>query len=483
MPRFIDFLRTDAKWQAQYRDQSLNARKCRAVLARLIQQTESQAFDQNKLQIICTYTPLQALLAYFWASQTGMLAAVVSPRGLAKLIEGLAADVIGQLWVPKGHRLPLEHLPMSVCRIDLSFDDVTDATIPTAAANAARLVFCTSGTTGKAKRVVHSEQVLLSNAKVVSDYLHLQATDRSYCVFPLQYMYGLSTTLCSLWSDSHIMYNEFVQPDHIANDVVNHQITLLPILGEWSPALVQNWQAQGYQPKRLLLINASDRLLYQQAQALLPFASEFWNNLGQTESAPRIFAVNLSQIADLTTVSHQGIIAAGRPVHPEIRLRLSQQHDQNTGVLQYQTPFCMLGYLQDNGSLLAPAAWIDSGDLFHQGADGLWFWIGRDSHTIKVQGELISLRTVTDQLLQHQEISGVGYTTNAKGELCAFVESDTDSEGFRIELSRLLFNSLRGRRASVRIVESLPRTESGKIDYYHLNQSVAAVITQTPTHS
>lgn len=483
MPRFIDFLHSDANWHAQYRDQSLNARACRAVLARLIVQTDSQTFDPRKLQIICTYTPLQALLAYFWASQTGMLAAVVSPRGLAKLIEGLEPEVMGQLWVPKGHRLPLEHLPMSVCRIDLSFDDVTDATIPTAAANAARLVFCTSGTTGKAKRVVHSEQVLLSNAKVVSEYLHLTATDRSYCVFPLQYMYGLSTTLCSLWSDSHILYNEFVQPEHIANDVVNRGITVLPILGEWSPALVQNWHAQGFQPQRLLLINASDRLLYQQAQALLPFASEFWNNLGQTESAPRIFAVNLSQIEDLTTVSHQGIIAAGRPVHPEIRLRLSQQHDQQTGVLQYQTPFCMLGYLQDNGMLLTPSDWIDSGDLFHQGHDGLWFWIGRDSHTIKVQGELISLRTVTDQLLQHQEISGVGYTTNANGELCAFVESDTDSEGFRIELNRLLFNSLRGRRASVRIVESLPRTESGKIDYYHLNQSVAAVQTQSPTHS
>lgn len=482
--RFIRFLQSSCRWQAHYRGMQLDATRARAVLQQLLPQLPALA--QDRLQVFVAQHPLQALMAYFLASWCGLRLAVVSPRGLAKLLDGLALSEVGFVIAPEGVRLPDTQL--TVCRVQLRFDESAaafSATEPAEAlldqadnlpaTQAAQLVFCTSGTTGKAKRVIHDEQVLLANAQVVQRYLHLHDQDHSYCVFPLHYMYGLSTTLCALWSDSRVSFNEFIQPQQLASAVQQQGVTVLPILGEWCAALATAWQQQAFAPQRLLIINASDRLLQHQAQQLLPIATEFWNNLGQTESAPRLFAIELKALPELAHACHQGIVAVGRPVDPSIHLELRDCFRASSGKLFYQTPFLMRGYLHDDGHIEPPPHWIDSGDLFHCDAQGLWYWLGRDSHSLKVQGELISLRTVTDQLLEHQDVTGVGYTTNAHGDLCAFIESHRECPQLSAELSSMLTRFLRGRRMRVQLLQSLPRTESGKIDFYQLNQRAMQV--------
>lgn len=482
--RFIDFLHQQASWSAQYKECVLNAQAVAAVLSEL-EKSELASVDKKKLHVFCTFTPIQTLMAYFVASHFGLMVAIVSPRGLQKLLDGLEPALLGPMIIPNGHQSPNRFWSGEVLKIDLEISTPCFGNINlNSSTESARFIFCTSGTTGKAKRVIHNEQTLIANAKVVANYLQLERDDHTYCVFPLQFMYGLSSTLCTLWSDSHISYGEFVMPSLVASYVQQHQVTVLPLLGDWSTELKDTWQINQFDSKRLILINASDRLINQQAADLLPWASQFWNNLGQTESAPRLFAVELVARNNLEAMTFKGTIAAGYPVDPAIKCRLKNV-ENGIGSLWYHTPYAMEGYLQDDGSIIQPSSWINSGDLFYQGSDHLWYWVGRNSHTIKVNGELVPLNSVTNQLLMQKGVSGVGYVTNKKGDLCAFVESQSQCENFRSMLTNMMTETLRGKRSQVRFINKLPRTENGKVDFslLHLNQtdSVVAQALQT-TH-
>lgn len=467
--RFIDFLETSNTWYACYKGEQINAEYVTGFLA-TTRKGPLGELDNDKLHVFCVFSPLQALLSYFVGSYLGLTCAVVSPRSLNKLLDGYDKSQLGTIITPIGRKCPV--LPEGVGTLELSFAPATTVSHPLypASERAARFVFCTSGTTGKAKRVLHCETSLVNNAKIVANYLNLQKSDLSYCVFPMQYMYGLSTSLCALHSGSGIEYGEFVSATLAARYVMNHPVTVFPVLGEWSHELSQEWSA-GYKTQRLILLNASDRLLQSQAMEIMPWASEFWNNLGQTESAPRIFALELKQFEDLAEVCHNNTVSVGYPVDEEIEVKLVNKHPlTGVGNLYYKTPFKMLGYLQDDGTVREVEAYSDSGDLFFQDNADRWHWITRSSHTIKVNGELVPLTSITNKILNYKEVSGVGYVTNKKGELCTFVESSREDGILLRELVSLMANTLRGKSSKVALVPKLPRMENGKVDLSELRQ-------------
>ncbi|MEQ3529877.1 MULTISPECIES: class I adenylate-forming enzyme family protein [Pseudoalteromonas] len=467
--RFIDFLHPTASWVARYKNEKVDAEYVSNLLA-TVGMGPLGELDREKLHVFCVFSPVQALLSYFVGSYLGLTCAVVSPRSLNKLLNGFDNRKLGTIITPLGRKTPA--LPEGTESLSLNFTTpklVGGALNPTI--QKARFIFCTSGSTGKAKRVVHCESSLINNAKIVSEYLHLREDDISYCVFPMQYMYGLSTSLCALHSNSVIEYGEFVSPSLVASYVKNNPVTVLPILGEWSQELSQVWK-QGFSPERLIILNASDRLLQSQAEEVMPWATEFWNNLGQTESAPRIFALELTQFPNLAAVCHNNTVSVGYPVDAAIEVKLVNKSPvTGIGNLFYKTPFKMLGYLQDDGSMQSTDIFSDSGDLFTQDSAGRWHWITRSSHTIKVNGELVPLTSVTNQILNYKQVSGVGYITNKKGELCTYIESSCIDDALRIELSSLLASTLRGKRSKVALVPKLPRTENGKLDLSELRQS------------
>ena len=467
--RFIDFLGTKQTWVAKYGKKSINAEFVSNLLS-TVNAGPLGELDKQKLHVFCVYSPLQALLSYFIGSYLGLTCAVVSPRSLNKLLDGYDVSKLGVIVTPIGRKAPV--LPQKVKSLELNYSPTLVATTESLqpSDSKAQFVFCTSGSTGKAKRVVHCETGLVNNALVVSNYLGLTQTDSSYCVFPMQYMYGLSTTLCALHSGSEISYGEFVSPSLVASYAMKNHVTVLPILGEWSYELSQVWLS-GFEPNRLILLNASDRLLQSQALEVMPWATAFWNNLGQTESGPRIFALELKQFTDLNEVCHNNTVSVGYPGDESIKVKLvNKSVDTGVGNLYYKTPFKMVGYLLDCGEVQSVEAFSDSGDLFKQDEQGRWHWVTRSSHTIKVNGELVPLTSLTNKILNFEAVSGVGYVTNKKGELCTFVESSDVNEALHTELTSLMTHTLRGKRSRVSLVPKLPRTENGKLDLSELRQ-------------
>ncbi len=477
--RFVDLL-NDATWTAAYRDTTLDASRARSLVERAAQQLVGAADTgacSKTLTVFCAFTPLETLLCYCIASRLGLLAAVMSPRTSTRFLADLGPAFKVQVVAPSGHKLPDSALRHGVHLLDLNPDGLPSdlSGIPMLApARECRLVFCTSGTTGKPKRVICAESRLIDNAKMVANYLGLTAEDRTLCTFPVYFMYGLSTTLCTLLTGGHIDFYDFLHPGLLATKVVEGGSTVLPLIGDWADGLMERWRQMGFAPQRLLLLNASDRLTLQQARTLLPFASALWNNFGQTESGPRLFAINLSQIDDLETVSYRGTIAPGFPAFGELELRIGHTDEADgCGVLSYRTPYAMLGYLNDDASVTRPDDWIASGDLFCRASNGAYLWAGRAAHTMKVNGQFVSLRALADDLLTYQTVTGVGYAHGKIGELCLFVESERPASDLSAQLHQVVARTLRGRHSDIRIVPALPRTESGKIDFKQLNITLA----------
>ena len=497
--RFVDLL-NNAAWTATYRDVTLDP----SSAGRLVEQaarrlhdaqqaahdalrsatgatdaTDATDGDAQQLTVFCAFTPLETLLCYCIASRLGLLAAVLSPRTLPRFLDDIGTGLAVRLVAPSGHKLPDAAASYGALLIDLSpnaADDSAEATarpLP-APTQECRLVFSTSGTTGKPKRVLCAESRLIGNAAMVAAYLGLQASDRTLCTFPVHFMYGLSTSLCTLLTGGHIDYCDFLHPGLLASKVEQLGVTVLPVIGDWADGLSERWQQLGYAPQRLLLLNASDRLTLQQAATLLPHATALWNNFGQTESGPRMFAINLSQIADLDSVSYRGTIAPGFPAFDALELRIAPADDADgCGVLSYRTPYAMLGYLNDDGSITPPPEWIASGDLFRRAANGAYLWAGRAAHTIKVNGQFVSLRALADDLLTYQTVTGVGYARGSVDQLCLFVEAEQPASDLGAKLHRVVARALRGKHSDIRIVPALPRTESGKIDFKQLNLTLA----------
>jgi acyl-coenzyme A synthetase/AMP-(fatty) acid ligase len=510
--RFVDLL-NNAAWTATYRDATLTPHSARRLVERAASRLHhaelaaQQALraatgaavpapahapaaapapaDSRQLTVFCAFTPLETLLCYCVASRLGLLAAVLSPRTLPRFLDDVGPGLAVRLVAPSGHKLPdaaasygalLLDLAPAIADADADADDApSDASSGPAPAPAqeCRLVFSTSGTTGKPKRVLCAESRLIGNAAMVAGYLGLRASDRTLCTFPAHFMYGLSTSLCTLLTGGHIEYCDFLHSGLLASKVVERGITVLPVIGDWADGLSERWRQLGHVPQRLLLLNASDRLTRRQAETLLPHASALWNNFGQTESGPRMFAVNLSQIDDLGSVTYFGTIAPGFPAFDALQLRIAGDDADGCGELSYRTPYAMLGYLNDDGSIAPAPEWIASGDLFRRAANGAYLWAGRAAHTIKVNGQFVSLRALADDLLTYQTVTGVGYARGHVDELYLFVEAEQPASDLGAQLRRVVARTLRGKYSDIRIVPALPRTESGKIDFKQLTLTLA----------
>ena len=493
--RFVDLL-NNAAWTATYRDATLAPHSARRLVERAASRLHhaegaaraalrsatgaaASSAHARQLTVFCAFTPLETLLCYCVASRLGLLAAVLSPRTLPRFLDDVGPGLAVRLVAPSGHKLPDAAASYGALLLDLAPDRVSDADDESSApapapARECRLVFSTSGTTGKPKRVLCAESRLIGNAAMVAGYLGLRASDRTLCTFPVHFMYGLSTSLCTLLTGGHIEYCDFLHPGLLASKVAERGITVLPVIGDWADGLSERWRQLGHAPQRLLLLNASDRLTRQQAETLLPHATALWNNFGQTESGPRMFAINLSQIEDLGGVTYFGTIAPGFPAFDALQLRIDGGDDASgCGELSYRTPYAMLGYLNDDGSVTPPPEWIASGDLFRRAANGAYLWAGRAAHTIKVNGQFVSLRALADDLLAYQTVTGVGYARGNVDELCLFVEAEQPASDLGAQLRRVVARTLRGKYSDIRIVPALPRTESGKIDFKQLNLTLA----------
>ncbi len=280
------------------------------------------------------------------------------------------------------------------------------------APNTMRVLMYTSGTTGKPKGVMLSEENLLSNTEGFGDALDFGADEKVLMALPLFHAYGLIVTLYALTKGVTLALVPNFNPRKIISLVAEEQITILPLVPTIFSFVAENLKKLGANVFKSLKVCVSGGASL--PPSLLKSLEEaadmtILEGYGLTETSP-VIAVNR-----LSKGSIPGSV--GLPLN-NVQVRLvddagqviQQESGQNSpvGEIQAKGPNVMLGYFnlpEATEETLTKDGWLKTGDLGHFDAEGnLYISGGRKKDLIIKAGENIAPLRIENTLYQHSAI-------------------------------------------------------------------------------
>lgn len=331
------------------------------------------------------------------------------------------------------------------------------------------LLLSTSGTTGSAKFVRLSADAILANARQIATALAIGPAEVGVGHLALHYSYGWSVLASHLVSgaavalmDDSIMSPTFWPTVEAAGGThfpgVPFHYTALARFGLGVvPASVTTFtQAGGALDLRF------QRKIHEQAQAR---GAGFFVMYGQTEAGPRIttlpardFEAKAGSVGlaleggVLTVLDDEGhLLPAGQAGH-----------------VTYTGGNVMMGYATNRAELAAgddQHGRLETGDLGYLDEEGFLFLTGRSKRISKIFGLRISLDEIEARLTE----AGPCAALDAQEKILVFHEPDADDMRARISaLAEAL--GLPSAAFNARVVDSLPRKSSGKLDYNALKE-------------
>jgi long-chain acyl-CoA synthetase len=328
------------------------------------------------------------------------------------------------------------------------------------------LLLSTSGSTGNPKLVRQSRQNLLSNAEAIVGYLRIGPTDRPVTSLPLHYTYGFSILSSHLHAGATLLvtdrsvmeksfwdfFSEAAATSFAGVPYTYQMLKRLGFLRRNSGALRTLTQAGG---------KLNDALIREFAEYAARTGIDFFVMYGQAEATARISYVPAAQA--LEKAGSIGVAIPGGElflVDPKGREITAAGVE---GQLRYRGANVTMGYAENradlalgderNGTLL-------TGDLARRDADGYYYITGRLSRIVKLFGKRVSLEDL-EQICLGLVLEVACLGTEDRVTICI-----TDGQ-HQVALPRLLAErtAIHASVYQVRVVDSLPRTSSGKINY------------------
>ncbi|MDX7993230.1 AMP-binding protein [Xenorhabdus littoralis] len=451
-------------WRVKVKNQSYNGADFTAMTQSAITQilTHSANYKTNRkmLFVFLIRNNLEGMLYYFIASALKLKAMIVNIRDITTiqmLIEedNIAAYVMSpvcQARVPINKKIVLTSHSISTNYIRPTYDFTP---FPYA-----YFYFMTSGTTGKPKLIQYKEIRLTGNADQVRRYLKITSDDNTLCIFPIQYMYGLSTMLSTLISEGGLIFEHY-QLNSISEIINFYSINTLPLIGDLMLPLSKILAES--RTRLTTILNASDSLLTFQATQIMNSCDVLWNNFGQTESGPRLFCHKFETTNDIEKKSRNGVVAPGFVISDGIKIQL-KEIDSITSFKQmyYQTPYSSDGYINRQLILLPNDRWFNSGDLFEKDNDECYYWISRTVNEFKINGKFFPEKEISNQIIQKFGYVSHYFSKTSKGLIEINIESTVEKEIIN-NIKVLLSNSWCHYDFVVNVIPIIPKTSTGKI--------------------
>ncbi len=387
-------------------------------------------------------------------------------------------DVLERLQLKAGQEVPL-----FIEQMENEKNEWVQVALPaTQSSDLAALLF-TSGSTGNPKGVMLSQQNLLAGARIVCEYLELNAEDRLLAALPFSFDYGLNQLLAGVYCGARVRLLEFTFGIQIVQCLEQERISCLagvPTLWGILTTATPKFCAQTLPQLRLMTnsggaldLQTIDRL--RQAQPTADLILMY----GLTE-AFRSTYVPAEQLA-----THLDSIGWAIP---ETEIFLVDENNQTCaiggkGMLVHSGPTVALGYWNNpdaTAKVFRPdprspdgvGTVVYSGDYAIQQEDGSFRFLGRKDTLIKSSGFRISPTEVEQVLLAHsvvQSAAVIGLPDPLLGQrIHAICVGGTDEE--TAALLRFAAQSLASHQLprSVEWVTKLPTTSHGKVDYTRL---------------
>ena len=333
------------------------------------------------------------------------------------------------------------------------------------------VLLTTSGSTGSPKLVRLSKTNLESNARSIIEYLHITAEERPITGLPRYYSFGLSIINSHLLAGATLLLTpaSYVEREfwQFANENSFTSFSGVPYTFEIMKKL-KLWKQP--MPTLRTLTQAGGKLSNELLQFFMekyePQGVKFYLMYGQTEATAR-----MSYLEPEYGLTKLGSIGKGIPdgtfslIDDDGRVI---EGANIVGELVYEGANVSLGYAECAADLMKGDdnhGMLHTGDLACRDEDGFYFIAGRKKRFLKLFGNRISLDYVETLLKEKQkECVCVGddskliiYTTDNnydENEIIDFIVS-------RTKIVRTVF--------SVRHINEIPRSESGKILYKELS--------------
>ncbi|MBB4630669.1 acyl-CoA ligase (AMP-forming), exosortase A system-associated [Sphingosinicella soli] len=423
--------------------------------------------------------------ALLGAMRAGAVAIPVNPVLKAPQVEHIIADSGATVLLTNSARAQTLRGTPRTCRVLRAEKDwgalMTGAPVSVdRAADDLAAILYTSGSTGRPKGVMLSHANLALGAESVSEYLGIGPEDRTLCVLPLAFDYGLNQVLTALRQGGAAILLDYLLPRDVVKAVVRHKATgLAGVPPLWMQLAEVEWPAEARGLR--YITNSGGRMpaaLTKRLRDLLP-ATKIYLMYGLTEAFrstfldPALVDTHPDSIGRAIPRAELNVLNAdGTPAAPG-----------EPGELVHAGPLVAQGYWNDPERTAvrfrpAPAFFehagmaVWSGDTVMRDEDGLLYFVGRDDEMMKISGNRVSPTEVEEAIFATGAVSVVavfGVTDERLGQVVVAVGvpaagmNGADAEALaRQELAGLVPAFMVPRHFIWEI--DLPRNPNGKID-------------------
>ena len=332
------------------------------------------------------------------------------------------------------------------------------------------LLLATSGSTGSPKLVRLSYKNIKSNAFSIAEYLGITQTDRPITTLPMNYSYGLSIINshflkgCSIiLTNKTMMSRTFWELFKVNNATtfggVPYTYEMLKKLRFFTmklPSLKVLTQAGGKLGRSLVEEFAANC-----EQKGIRFVVMY----GQTEASPRMSYLPFEHAME--KAGSIGVAIPGGTFSLEDDCGHIIKNNDTVGELVYSGENVCMGYASDYADLGKGdenKGTLKTGDMAKRDEDNYYYIVGRKKRFLKLFGNRVNLDEV-EQILRNAgyDCACVGVDDNLK----IFVTSRENHEKIKSFLSEQI--SINHAGFTIKYVEAIPRSESGKALYYALD--------------
>jgi len=342
------------------------------------------------------------------------------------------------------------------------------------------LILHTSGTTSRPKRVPLSHANLLTSARNIAATYQLTPEDVSLCVMPLFHVHGLvASTLATLFAGGTVVVPPKFNPLSFWPTVRDYRATWYSAVPTIHQVLLSRAKTRPAGAEQLRFIRSCSAALSPQTMAELEerFGVPLLEAYGMTEAAHQMASNPLPPGA-----RKAGSVGRGTAVEIAI---LNERGDEMppgaTGEVSIKGANVFGGY-EGNSEANAESfshGWFRTGDQGHLDSQGYLTLVGRIKELINRGGEKISPREIDDTLATHPAVAEAvcfGIPDRVYGEQVAAAVV-LDGEASEKDLIAHCRSSLSDFKCptTIYIVESIPRTATGKIQRRNVAAAIAKV--------
>lgn len=344
-------------------------------------------------------------------------------------------------------------------------------------------ILYTSGSTGTPKGVMLSHANLLAGTRIVRTYLGIHREDSILSILPFSFDYGLNQLLTSVEQGARLVLGSFELGDQIVSQLARHRITGLAgvptiwaLLTKTAPSLKRTPL-----PHLRYITNSGGAVpeaTVKRLRALLP-ETRIFLMYGLTEAFRSTF-LPPDEVDRRPTSMGKAIPEC--EVFP-VTADGNRAKPGEPGILVHRGPTVSLGYWkrpEDTARVLRPnplrapecggetVCW--SGDLVVEDEDGFLYFVGRQDAMIKSAGYRISPTEVEDVLMgtgAFRQVAVIGLPDEWVGQKVCAVAVPMNGEVDTASVLKVTGLTLPGHMVPSRIdlVEHLPTTPNGKVDY------------------